>query len=38
MLKAAVENAAFTVGPPAPSFWHTRHQQVRVVIGSALMM
>jgi hypothetical protein len=27
----------FTVALPAPMYWHTRHQQVRVRIGAALI-
>jgi hypothetical protein len=27
----------FTVALPAPRYWQTRHQQVRVTIGAALI-
>jgi hypothetical protein len=27
----------FTVPLPAPMYWHTRHQQTRVVIGAAVL-
>src|SRR5687768_10507988 len=32
---AEVEKHTFTVAEPAARYWHTRHQQIRVVIGAA---
>jgi hypothetical protein len=32
---ALVRNAVLTAPPPAPKYWHTRHQQTLVAIGSA---
>ncbi len=32
-VKEALSNKTFTVALPAPIFWQTRHQQVRVIFG-----
>ncbi len=34
---AALGKQTLTVALPAPMYWHTRHQQVRVTMGAALM-
>jgi hypothetical protein len=31
----SVRKQAFTVAPPAPMYWQSRHQQARVMIGGA---
>ena len=38
IVKSAVWKPTFTVLLPAPMYWHTRHQQARVMIGSDVQL
>jgi hypothetical protein len=34
---ALLGKQTFTVAPPAPMYWHIRHQHTRVTMGSAVI-